>query len=93
MKYKYTFETEFDVDVCYRKENRINCISHEPCPFLSFRDMRCENEGVVLNCECALVPWTGKKRTPKFEIPVNTKWERCPLSRKRKVEPKAEGSA
>ena len=85
MKYRYTFESDYDVDVCCRRIYKPNSIQTECCPYLSFVNERCEGEGVLLNCHCALVPWTDNKPTAKFEIPVNTKWKRCPLSRKRRV--------
>ena len=88
MSYRYTYETEFDVDVCYRQIKKPGAIVTDCCPFLNFRDLLCKGDGIVLNCKCALVPWTDGKPTPKFEVPVNKKWERCPLSRKRQVEKK-----
>ena len=85
--YRYTFTTEYDIPkACWGTEEKPNAVIYNSCPFFYFHGIECSgNGGTALNCECCLVPWTGKTKTPKFTVQNGKRWERCPISRKREV--------
>ena len=85
--YRYTFETEFDIPkACWSTTDTPDSVIHHSCPFFSFYGIECSgNGGTAKNCSCHLVPWTGKKPTPKFRVQNGKRWEHCPVSRKRAV--------
>ena len=79
MNTKYIYETEYEIpDYCHWIEDLPDCWRYHSCPFFFYCGM---NGRTALNCECALVPFTGKERTNKFKVASGEKWERCPISR------------